>query len=104
MPCRFHDLRHTFATRIVEAGIDLPTVKELLGHANITTTMRYAHPSPEHKKAAVQALLDQNKSGRSVTNGDSGGDCEVSQPIEEMVRRGGIEPSTHGFSGRCSTD
>jgi hypothetical protein len=38
------------------AGVDLPTVKELMGHASITTTMRYAHPGPEHKRAAVGRL------------------------------------------------
>ena len=55
--CRFHDLRHTFATRLVMKGIDLVTVKELLGHKSIEVTMRYSHPTPEHKKMAV-GLLD----------------------------------------------
>ena len=53
---RFHDFRHTVATRMVEAGIDLAVVQEILGHANIQTTMRYAHPVPERKKQAIDAL------------------------------------------------
>ena len=53
---RFHDIRHTFATRLVEKGIDPFTVQELLGHASITTTQRYAHPSRESKRKAVASL------------------------------------------------
>lgn len=53
---RFQHLRHTVATRLVESGIDLVVVQEILGHANIQTTMRYAHPVPERKKHAVDIL------------------------------------------------
>ncbi len=53
---RFHDLRHTAATLMVTGGIDLVTVKEILGHSSIEMTMRYAHPTPENKRRAVNVL------------------------------------------------
>ncbi len=53
---RFHDLRHTFASHLVMSGIDLVTVKELLGHKTIQMTMRYSHLSGKHKQQAVNIL------------------------------------------------
>ena len=57
----FHVLRHTFATRCIETGMDVKSLSELLGHADVRTTLKlYVHPSLESKRRAIQkiALLD----------------------------------------------
>jgi integrase len=54
---RWHDLRHTFASRLVMAGVDLRTVQQLMGHKTIQMTCRYAHLAPEHQLAAVERLV-----------------------------------------------
>ena len=53
---RFHDLRHTFASNLAMQGVDLPTIKELMGHKDIKMTLRYAHLSPDHQAQAVTIL------------------------------------------------
>ena len=58
---RFHDIRHSFASRLARNGVDLNTVKELMGHASITTTQRYLHSQAKEKRQAVETLTGQAK-------------------------------------------
>ena len=97
-------LRHTAATRLVMAGVDLATVKEILGHATIATTMRYAHPTPEHKKSAMDRLIPFSQSIIKVSHEKKRAANGSRNPLKKMVRGGGIEPSTHGFSEQEQED
>jgi integrase len=58
---RLYDFRHTFGTRMAMAGVDLMTLRELMGHSSITITQRYCHPTPEHKREAMEKLADYNE-------------------------------------------
>jgi integrase len=62
---RFHDLRHTFATRLVQMGVDLYKVQRLLGHKTPAITQRYAHHSPESLRDSVAVLEKKTESGLS---------------------------------------
>jgi len=55
-PIGWHTLRHTFASHLAMRGVPLKAIQELMGHATIEMTMRYAHLSPDVKKDAVRAL------------------------------------------------
>jgi integrase len=62
-PITFHQLRHTFCSRLANAGVPMPVIQDLAGHASITMTRHYTHPADERKQKAVEGLLR----GRDVT-------------------------------------
>ena len=62
---RFHDNRHTAATRVLRAGGNLKTVQKLLRHENITTTTKYAHVSDEDVMAAMQAAAERAEAAKA---------------------------------------
>ncbi len=57
---RLYDCRHSFATRALESGVDLLTLSQILGHANLKMVSRYAHPSEDHKAEAIK-MMDKSK-------------------------------------------
>ena len=79
---RFHDLRHTAASRLVMAGVELYTVKEILGHKTLVMTQRYAHLSPAHQRQAVERLVPRQTRSMSATD-------PVTAPVASVVRGGG---------------
>lgn len=70
----WHCFRHTFASRLVMAGVDLRTVQELMGHKSIEMTVRYSHLAPKHTLAAVERLTateSVNSTGTTTSTGTS---------------------------------
>ena len=65
-PFRLYDLRHTWATRATEKGVDLVTLAAMLGHSRIQMVLRYAHPSEEHQAAAMQKMDSQPQKPATV--------------------------------------
>ena len=93
----WHTLRHTTASRLVMAGVPLPTVKEILGHRDIRTTLKYAHLAPSHIKEAIQqgslshlGIGTGSKTGSALGEGRS----ESSQVLDMLARPEGVEPPT----------
>jgi site-specific recombinase XerD len=96
-------LRHTFGTRLADAGVDVVKIKELMGHASIVTTMRYIHATDQRKRGAITVLSEHRKQRRQK-DGHKWVTKEkrqiqpfiwyLPQFLLKMVSRGGLEPPT----------
>ena len=94
---RFHDLRHTAATRMVEATGNIVAVSRILGHTNIFTTMRYAHPD-RSLTDCTDSLANHSATVAQTVAQDFESSCVSGErPVFTMVAGEGFEPPTFGL-------
>jgi integrase len=99
---RWHDLRHEYASRLVERGVPLAQVRDLLGHASITTTERYDNQKLENLQAAATRLEDGKSFDPTPKKPASPTDCQVfvKSWAEEPLSDAPIERSETGSKSR----
>ncbi|MBP6205241.1 MAG: site-specific integrase [Nitrospira sp.] len=90
--CHFHDLRHTFATRLVQSGVDLYKVQRLLGHKSPMMTQRYAHHYPESLRDGVEILDRRSHRDTKMTTVLRVSESAALEVVEKLVGDTGIEP------------
>ena len=100
----WHSLRHTAASRRVMAGVDLLAVKELLGHRDFDTTLKYSHLSPKHLRESVNlgSLAGLIQTVATTVAREGGPEAGSVQPIDYVVRPEGLEPPTPRSVVWCS--
>jgi integrase len=91
---RFHDLRHTFGTRMAAAGVSMRTLQEWMGHRDIATTQRYADYAPTAREAELVAA--------AFTRECHDGQVDTSSPAESGVRLGSLQDVATGAAHLAS--
>jgi len=99
---RFHDLRHTFASRLVQSGVPLYEVMSLTGHKSLEMVQRYAHLAPDYQERAIHAL-DQFGHNSGTVGNDNNGE-KGAKPLKEMVPLVRLELTTPSLRMMCSTN
>ena len=115
VPFRLYDLRHTYATRAAQAGVDVLTLAALLEHTTVQMTSRYVHPTDQYKREAMEKLETYNAEGifryaETVSGSlqkplNSGGVQESmnANSLRVLVGARGFEPRTSCAQGRRAT-
>jgi len=83
---RFHDLRHTAATRMADAGINVVVIAEILGHGDIRTTKRYAHAMEEAKREAMEKLSKSGAARQTGVKNEEGQPGQVAPQLEKLSK------------------
>lgn len=84
---RFHDLRHTAATRMADAGINVIAIAEILGHGDIRTTKRYSHAMEEAKREAVEKLAKSGAGRQTGVKNQEGRPGTAAPQVEKLQKR-----------------
>ena len=103
---RFHDLRHTFASRLVQGGVPLYNVMHLTGHKSLTMVQRYAHLAPDFQEGTIRVLdprTDSQWHNLGTVDGTGNSEDDV-KSLKEMVPPVGLEPTTPALRMLCSTN
>ena len=111
---RFHDLRHTFASLLVQGGVPLYDVMHLTGHKSLEMVQRYAHLAPEFQEAAISVLDQRPTTAQEVSEDTKCHDLVTLQkkepdqypakPLKGMVPPARLELATPALRMRCSTN